>query len=77
MSKISKDGAIEDLVVSSHKPINPVDKITIKSLYPQSQNSNDHFTVQKGAADLLLSGTKSDEQVTQYGLGAMANKSYN
>ena len=32
MTKISKDGGIEDVVRSTQKPINRVDKVTIHSL---------------------------------------------
>ena len=32
MTRISKDGGIEDMVKTSHKPINRVDKVTIRSL---------------------------------------------
>jgi len=32
MTRISKDGGIEDMVKSSHKPINRVEKVTIRSL---------------------------------------------
>ena len=32
MSKISKDGGIEDMVRTTSNPINRVDKVTIRSL---------------------------------------------
>lgn len=32
MTRISKDGGIDDMVKTSHKPIHRVDKVTIRSL---------------------------------------------
>ena len=41
-SKISKDGGIEDLVKSSQKPINRVEKVTIRSLQPEGISDSSH-----------------------------------
>lgn len=46
MTRISKDGGIEDVVKSTSKPINRVEKVTIRSLQPdatptqQTESSN-------------------------------------
>ena len=39
-SKISKDGGIEDLVKSTQKPINRVEKVTIRSLQPEGMSDS-------------------------------------
>ena len=40
ISKISKDGGIDDMVKSTQKPINRVDKVTIRSLQPDGFSSD-------------------------------------
>jgi hypothetical protein len=35
MQKISKDGGIDDMVLTADKPINPLTKVTIRSLHPE------------------------------------------
>jgi len=40
MQKISKDGGIDDMVLASDKPINPLKKVTIRSLHDQEAEQN-------------------------------------
>ena len=43
MTRISKDGGIDDMVASTQKPIKQVEKVSIRALYPeQEQNSQSH-----------------------------------
>ena len=41
--KISKDGGIDDMVLTSDKPINPLKKVTIKNLYPEQQAEQNYL----------------------------------
>lgn len=43
MQKISKDGGIDDMVLASDKPINPLKKVTIKNLYPEQQAEQNYL----------------------------------
>jgi len=40
MQKISKEGAIDHMVLQSDKPINPLKKVTIRNLHDQEQDQN-------------------------------------
>ena len=37
MTRISKDGGIDDMVASTKKPINRVEKVSIRALYPEQE----------------------------------------
>ena len=43
MQKISKDGGIDDMVLTSDKPINPLKKITIRSLHPEQEAEQNYL----------------------------------
>lgn len=57
MTRISKDGGIEDMVRTTSNPINRVDKVTIRSLQ------------QDGASDIASQGPKISNSVSVPGQG--------
>ena len=48
MTKISKDGGIDDQVASASKPINRVDKVSIRALHPDAESEGQQHRITYG-----------------------------